>query len=262
MRLVLAVLAGVALAATNLAGCFGVAAQSVGVMSNATVSSLSNRPPVLQCGTCHFSPLIDRVKTPRNPPVAGSIFEERIHHVGEFFREEQELVNQINAYAEVGIPMVNVGNSTTTVTYCGKRVTLDLAVWVSALPHTDIRGFFELALVKTRDPHYYNDVIDFLGHGGPAIGYIALVAAPGKTRNDVMRHMAKTSAVYVFGYSFDLNGATAWAEFFRIGYFFHEIVIFPSSTRRVNMVTSGLSRRRALAYISKINATRGEGHAF
>jgi hypothetical protein len=193
-----------------------------------TTTTVAPYNPGSQCEKCPFGRRIAPISA--QPALPGSIFEQRVHHNGIFVRSELEFNNTKNAYERVGIPFTYAGSSTTYTYYCGKWVYLVLEVWVSDLPYTDTHGFLEISWIKTDDDNFYYDM--YLDRGAGLV-YSALITNSSITHDQMLHAMEDQGFDRKFGYAFDLYGLTAYADFYRIGYVYVEVVTYPVFSRRV-----------------------------
>lgn len=173
---------------------------------------------------------------PSLPEAFEDIFEARINHVGILFHTDLEVTNQLNAFQNLGIgPFVLAGSSSDMGTYCGRNVTLNTTVYLGGVPElTDPssvtcadakRAFFEIAQLTSNDVNFYNY---FYNEVGPGTFYTGLGLKVGVTRDQMLDLLARKGQKVFYSYTFPTYNnlgqlVTAYADFVRIGYTYHEI---------------------------------------
>lgn len=193
-----------------------------GCLPTPTPTSATLEVPEYVCGKRRIGRQMPDV--PSLTAMPGSIFEERLHHNGIFVRTESEFREQLQSFINIGIPFTFAGNSTVNTQYCNRNTTLNLTVYVSALPTSDIRGFFEISWIRSNDDNFYNELYR---RNGPGIAYAALVTKQGVSHGQMLDFLAKQQVEVLFEYGFTLDGVnTSYATFIRRGGVFIEIVTF------------------------------------
>jgi len=170
-------------------------------------------------------------------PEFEQVFETRINHGSILVHTDEERNNHINANHRLGIgPYIYAGSATDASIYCGRNTSLKVEVYIAGL--TEVfdpanatiadtkRAFFELAQLTSDDENFYQYFYSVMG---PGTFYTGLGLKPGVTRNTMLDLLARKGIKLLFSYSYPTvnpsgQTVTAYADFARIGYTYHEIV--------------------------------------